>query len=290
MPMIEFTEWGQLPAVRLRREDGAQAIVTLFGAHIVSWITADGRERLFCSERSARDGSRAIRGGIPLIFPQFAERGDGIRHGFARISHWHMTQHSKTANACWAEFCLEPTDVPPDVAWQHSFELNWRVILHKQSLELIFDVKNNGTTPFSFASALHGYWQVDELNESVILGLQNLPFSEQISNPLKEVQQISTPLQINEKIDRIYAQPNTPLKLQHGGQQLRFHHEGFGHIVVWNPGMKDAAALNDLNNDEYRRFVCIEPALIKPIVLAVGERWQGWHRINTKTLAAPISD
>ncbi len=29
-----------------------------------------------------------IRGGIPIIFPQFADQGTGIRHGFARLLDW----------------------------------------------------------------------------------------------------------------------------------------------------------------------------------------------------------
>ncbi|WP_229425240.1 hypothetical protein [Massilia sp. Se16.2.3] len=63
------TTWGQLPALLLSAPDGAQATVTLYGAHLVSWRGADGRERLFCSARSSQDGAKAIRGGVPVIFP-----------------------------------------------------------------------------------------------------------------------------------------------------------------------------------------------------------------------------
>ncbi|HBI68939.1 MAG TPA: D-hexose-6-phosphate mutarotase, partial [Massilia sp.] len=59
------TTYGQLPALLLTAPDGAQACVTLYGAHLISWRGADGRERLFCSAQSALDGSRAIRGGVP---------------------------------------------------------------------------------------------------------------------------------------------------------------------------------------------------------------------------------
>ncbi len=75
---------GQLDALELHTADGASATISLYGAHLLSWQTADGRERLFLSERAVLDGSSAIRGGVPLIFPQFAARGNGQRHGFAR--------------------------------------------------------------------------------------------------------------------------------------------------------------------------------------------------------------
>ena len=77
MSAITLCEFGTLPAVRIATPDGAQATVTLFGAHLVSWKTGDGNERLFCSSESKRDGSAAIRGGVPVIFPQFGARGDG---------------------------------------------------------------------------------------------------------------------------------------------------------------------------------------------------------------------
>src|SRR5438552_2459612 len=90
MSAISMIEYGQLPALRIRAADGAQALVTLFGGHLVSWKTADGVERLFVSARSALDGSKPIRGGVPLVFPQFNERGPLLKHGFARVSHWRL--------------------------------------------------------------------------------------------------------------------------------------------------------------------------------------------------------
>ena len=86
---------GKLPALLLRAPDGAEATITLYGAHLVSWKSVSGtggapQERMFMSSLSALDGSRALRGGVPVIFPQFAERGSGMRHGFARVSTWRV--------------------------------------------------------------------------------------------------------------------------------------------------------------------------------------------------------
>ena len=63
--------------------------VYLHGAHVTSWKPArDHDERLFLSERSEFRAGTAIRGGIPVIFPQFAAEGPLPRHGFARTSEW----------------------------------------------------------------------------------------------------------------------------------------------------------------------------------------------------------
>ena len=106
MTAIAMTSYGALPAIRISCPGGAEAIVTLYGAHLVSWASADGQQRLFCSARSARDGSRAIRGGVPVIFPQFAERGDGMRHGFARVSAWRLADSGEGEQGVFGVFVL----------------------------------------------------------------------------------------------------------------------------------------------------------------------------------------
>ena len=74
--------FGQLPALQLRAPDGAEATITLYGAHLVSWkavTTAGGpaQERLFMSSLSALDGQKAIRGVMPSaeIFSMDGEDG-----------------------------------------------------------------------------------------------------------------------------------------------------------------------------------------------------------------------
>ena len=48
---------------------GESVTVNLFGATVTSWKLADGHEQLFLSDKAVLDGSKAIRGGIPLVFP-----------------------------------------------------------------------------------------------------------------------------------------------------------------------------------------------------------------------------
>lgn len=43
--------------------------VLLYGATIISWKDANGNEKLWLSEAAKLDGSKAVRGGIPLVFP-----------------------------------------------------------------------------------------------------------------------------------------------------------------------------------------------------------------------------
>ena len=271
--------FGQLPAVTIRAADGAQATVTLYGSHLVAWQTSDGQERLFCSRDSALDGSRAIRGGVPVIFPQFGARGTGMRHGFARVATWQLESTGDADGAAWAQFILHHTDLPDAIAatWPWAFTLRLRVAVQGQSLELNLSVHNTGEQAFPFSAALHSYFAIDQLSEARIGGLQRVRYSDETPQDALQAEEL---LQFADKLDRIYYQLPGALQLQSGGHTLRLEQQGFTDAVVWNPGAQDAAALPDLADDEYQRFICIEPALIQPDTLAAGAEWTGRQRLT----------
>lgn len=272
-------QFGQLPAIRLQAPDGAQATVTLFGAHLVSWLPAGGSERLFCSSRSALDGSKAIRGGVPLIFPQFAARGDGMRHGFARVSHWRLVASGIEQDAAFAEFALSSDD-PLAAAWPHAFELRFRLALKANTLQLALRVRNSGSAAFSFAAALHSYFKVDDIAAVSIDGLENARYTDQASTP-QSGRQTGRLLRCPDPLDRIYHATAGDLALWTGSGTLQLQQQGFSDAVVWNPGAADAAALSDLADDEFSQFICVEPALIDPCRLEPGQQWLGTQRLQS---------
>ena len=271
--------FGQLPAVTIRAADGAQATVTLYGGHLVAWQTSDGQERLFCSRASSLDGSRAIRGGVPVIFPQFGARGTGMRHGFARVATWQLAVSGETDGAAHAEFTLQHTDLPEAIGatWPYAFTLRLRVAVQGQSLELSLSVHNTGEQAFPFSAALHSYFAIDQLSEARVGGLQRVRYSDETPQDALQAEEL---LQFADKLDRIYYQLPGALSLQSGSHTLRLEQQGFTDAVVWNPGAQDAAALPDLADDEYQRFICIEPALIQPDTLAAGAEWTGRQRLE----------
>lgn len=267
MPYMEAaipTTFGQLPALLLTAPDGAQATVTLYGAHLISWQGADGRERLFCSAQSSLDGSRAIRGGVPVIFPQFAARGEGMRHGFARVSTWRAASSGIEDGWAFAVFVLAPADLAPEhaAAWPHGFALSLRVAIRANELSMRFDVQNTGPDAFPFAAALHTYYLVDEVAGVRIIGVE------------------PEELAITDKFDQVYEGAEPRLALVDGGVVLTLRQAGFPDAVVWNPGAQDAAALADMGDEEYRRFVCIEPALLNGPTLQPGEGWRGEYHVS----------
>lgn len=282
-------EFGKLPALQLQAADGARAIVSFFGAHLVSWRPAGADERLFCSSRSALDGGKAIRGGMPIIFPQFAERGTGMRHGFARVTPWRRLADGmeQESGACWLELGLDQTDLSEAAraGWPHPFALRLRFAVHADGLQVALRVQNTGHAGFSFAAALHTYFLIDDLAQITIQGLQGKRFFDLAGAPEQTGVQEETLLTCQDKIDRRYQQVAGEVLLADGGDRtdrakratVGLRQSGFADAVVWNPGAADATALSDMDDVEYRRFICIEPALIEPFLLAPGAEWLGRH-------------
>lgn len=265
--MTSMEQAGRLPAVRIKAQDGSQALIALFGGHLLSWKNAAGKERLFLSERSALDGGAAIRGGVPVIFPQFGQRGNGQRHGFARTATWRLASHAdgQPGIPAHAELHLTRDDLAPAVQadWPYAFELRLRFTLRADALGMAFNVRNTGQEDFSFAAALHTYFALADFTRSTLEGL-------------------AAPLAFSEFLDEI--RPVTPalsLRQPDGADSLQLQQQGFNEWVVWNPGAANAAALADMADEEWRRFVCIEPARVDKQILRAGAEWSGLHTISS---------
>jgi len=50
--------------------------------------------------------------------------------------------------------------------------------------------------------------------------------------------------------------------------------------MIWNPGEEGTKSINDLPNDEWSKFICIEPIIIKPKILEPGELYIGELQIT----------
>lgn len=48
---------------------GESIEVLLHGATVISWKSAGGQENLWLSSKAILDGSKPVRGGIPIVFP-----------------------------------------------------------------------------------------------------------------------------------------------------------------------------------------------------------------------------
>ena len=106
MAKVELGEANGLKCVTLTHESGATALVYVYAAHLASWKTSDGDEQLFMSSKTEYGGGKAMRGGVPICWPQFSERGPGKRHGVVRNSDKWVVSRTATEPAPAVELCF----------------------------------------------------------------------------------------------------------------------------------------------------------------------------------------
>jgi glucose-6-phosphate 1-epimerase len=66
-PTVDLSEDNS--SVTAKLPTGETVTVLLYGATVISWKNADGTQNLWLSEKAALDGSKPVRGGIPVVFP-----------------------------------------------------------------------------------------------------------------------------------------------------------------------------------------------------------------------------
>ena len=270
----EWIDFNGLPALRITAPDGASAVVTARGAQVVSWVPARGAERLYLSERASFASGKSIRGGVPVVFPQFAERGDGPRHGFARTIDWVFEDMRAGDDFVCAIFRL--ADSPATRAlWPHAFRAEMSVAVNANRLDLELEVANCGEVPFDFTAALHTYLRVAEVETVRIEGLQGHRYLDSAAGGKDSIDRDDV-LTVSGEVDRIYSNAPGTLLLREPGRSLALQSEGFRDVVVWNPWEQKCAALSDMPPDGFRRMICIEAATaLRPIKLAPNAAWFG---------------
>jgi glucose-6-phosphate 1-epimerase len=270
---------GGMPKVCLAAPDGARAEVYLHGAHVTAWVPAGSEDRLFLSQASAFRPDAAIRGGIPVIFPQFGSLGRLTKHGFARNQSWDLTSLSGDNEIASAKFVLQENDATW-LLWPHTFQAELTVSVGGTNLELELTVMNTGDQSFSFTAALHTYLRVKDILTTDIKGLHGIRFHDTVNRPTPadwiEDMQIEPAIHFPDEVDRVYYNVPQPLMVCEPERITTVNAVGFPDAVIWNPGPEKAARLSDMEPEGYRHMVCVEAAIASaPVTLGSGAAWQG---------------
>lgn len=262
------------PALRLHGPQGSEATVSLFGAQVLSWRTPDGRERLYLSEQARFDGASAIRGGVPVCFPQFGTLGSLPRHGLVRTRAWSVaSERSGDDYALLTLACNDDAD--SRALWPHAFGLELTVMLEADRLDLELCVTNPGERSFDFTAALHTYLRVVQVEDVAVEGLYGHHYRDALADDVVQ-RDSGTELCLEGATDRIYRQIRRPQLLRAGNLSLGLQQQGFPDTVLWNPWATGCAATPDLPADDWRHFLCIEAAAADTVqTLAAGEEWYG---------------
>lgn len=255
----------------LSHESGAKLTVSAHGGHAVSWETAEGKERFYLSPRADFSPHAAIRGGVPIIFPQFSDHGPFGRHGFARKSAWEY-------DAATGSFRLGASPESRE-SWPHEFGLALSFDLTADALEMKLEVANPGDVLFAFHAAFHTYLGVGDITQCRVSGLEQSSFFDEAAKTHREGE--PGPLAFEGEVDRAYLEAGERVAVleESGEPVLAVETGGFEDLVVWNPG--PGHGIGDLPDEGWRKFVCLESAQTdRWLSLDPGEAWIGTQRLR----------
>lgn len=266
--------------VKATLPSGDSVEIYIYGATITSWKNK-GKEHLWVSENAKFDGSKAIRGGVPVVFPCFGPPPKDHatsalpQHGFARISNWEYLGKSSTESGPLAkggddavrlDFGLSPNNLSAEMkkAWPYDFSLVYSVTLAKDGLQTMLAVRNAGSTPFQFQMLTHTYFRVPDISKTSITGLAGVRYTDKILDAT-EHDSTGNELKFEGPTDRVYKslqQPTTSI-LYEGKPILDITRDNLSDTVIWNPWKEGAQAISDFEpKDGYKTMVCVEPGAV----------------------------
>ncbi|EKG12874.1 Aldose 1-epimerase [Macrophomina phaseolina MS6] len=282
---------------------GESVEILLYGATVISWKNADGSDNLWLSEKATLDGSKAVRGGIPVVFPVFgpppADHATSSlpQHGFARTSRWEFLGKStsesdaSTAGApsddcVKLDFGLYASNLSPDArkAWPYDFGLVYSVTLAPGSLQTTVNVRNEGKEPFEFQVLMHTYLRIPDISKISVTGLLGVSYTDKVLNASTHTQSEAN-LTITGETDRVYSAIPQNTTSVIAGDKPRFDvvRDNLPDTVVWNPWKEKAASMADFGPDDgYKNMICVEAGAVKQwTTLEGGETWEAGQTIKS---------
>ena len=252
--------------------DGARFEAYLHGAHVTSWRAAgDDDERLFLSAASKFEDGLAIRGGIPVCFPQFADQGPLPMHGLVRTVPWTLVAAGRAPDgAAHARFRIDEASAHP--AWRHAFACELEVRARDKRLTVSLIATNTGSATFEFTAALHTYLRMGDVRKAVLRGLSGAHYRDKMLKRDDDVENAAE-LVVDRPLDRVYRRVPDVLEVADALRTLAVRATGTTDTVVWNPGPQPSLP-PDLDAGEWRNFLCVEAAVASaPIALASHASW-----------------
>lgn len=279
----QHTTFRGQPALQVFLPQGDSILASLQGAQVLSWMSG-GRERLFLSPLARFDGQSAIRGGVPLCFPQFNQRGPLAKHGFARNLTWQVQGEPLLTQAgATLSLCLTDSAATFEV-WPCHFVAVLQLAVSPGVLTITLSVTHAGvqdvaTADMAFTGALHTYLAVDDVQRATLSGLGGQPEWNAVTD---EHGRAADKLVFDGEFDRVYASAGRKLCLTDGDHRLLISQgDSFADTVVWNPGAALCTQLSDMPENAYQYMLCVEAAAVNAAVtVPPGATWQGWQRLE----------
>lgn len=281
-PNVKFSLLGKLVLIELVNDFGTASLTT-YGGTLLSYVPAGGSDLLWVSETAVYDGSRPVRGGVPVCWPWFGPYDPGTMgadptdaakkaHGFARYEHWEVEAVSSLPDGATQVIVGLAPNPSIATAWPHDFRLQLAVTLgEKLRVDLIG--QNLSQRDWIVGEALHTYFRVGEAEGLAIRGLEGIQYVDKLRNNALLTQ--NETLRVDPPLDRVFQDHTGTVIIDDTGQgrAIELTKDRSASTVVWNPGKEGARGLADMPDDDYHVMVCVEAcnALKNSYTLHAGE-------------------
>jgi len=280
---------GGLP-VLLVEGPAARAEIYLHGATVTEWTPRGRGPVLWVSSASRFTQDVAIRGGVPICFPWFGEQAghpESPSHGFARLSEWSLVGAEDDGEDVIVRLRLTDDDTTGASAWPHRFEAVYTVVVGSR-LSLALHVTNRSDDAVIFEEALHTYLDVRDIRTTEVSGLEGTAFYDRLAGP-EPVSGEPDPVRFDSPTDRIYlgTRARTTVRDATAGRSVLISKDGSDATVVWNPWIDNARAMDDFDDDEWKRMVCVEVCNIRDVAVRIAPG--GSHAMVATFELSPIA-
>ena len=243
------------------------------GAQVLHAALGSCLEMLYLSPLVSFYPDNPIRGGIPLMFPQFGDSGPLRKHGFVRDLQWTLVAENDDAMAKNISYLIDIkfTDFPD---WPFDASLQMDASTGLDSFSIALTVINTGHKGFIFTGGIHPYFAISSRKDIQVNGLEGLPFRD--SFPGDHAYELNA----DGLVERQYM-GDAEIQFYNGSHWLKLTASGFDSWMIWNPGKEGARKISDLPDEDWDKFICIEPiVLAQPICLGPGQKFNGELKIS----------
>ena len=250
----------------------ATALISVYAAQVLSYQpTEEDEDLLFLSSKSYYDDGKAIRGGIPVCWPWFGPNAVGLdrpSHGFVRNGLWTVAETVATTAFETRVRLKFPENTHNDHCWQQAFALELEISVG-DTLTLDLITRNTGEQSFSITQAFHTYLQIGNIGQVRVLGLEGADYVDKLDEGRQKRQ--TGALTVWEEVDRIYTDVKNELIVVDAAFKRRIKIAAVSNksAVVWNPWTKKSKVLPDLDDGDFRRFICVETGNVAADVVEI---------------------
>jgi glucose-6-phosphate 1-epimerase len=266
------------------------AAIALQGGHVMSWQPKSQAEPVVWLSRFAKFApGKSIRGGVPVCWPWFGPHpaDPGLpAHGFARTVPWEVTATRELDNSA-SEIALALVETDRTRAmWPHRAGVSMLVTVGA-TLEIVLITQNRGEHDLVIGEALHTYFQVGDIADIRIRGLEGCEYLDKAGGGSVRRRQ-DGPVVFSAETDRIYLNTESECVIEDARLQrrIRVAKSGSRSTVVWNPWTEKADKMGDFGPDGWRRMVCVESANAAENVVTMvpGAEHRLWVRYAVEAL------